>query len=63
MELFWRDTMTCPTEEDYIHMASYSAFPIFALLLQGDDVYLVTETGGLFRLAVRLMAAKSASTM
>ena len=40
MELFWRDTLTCPSEEDYIEMVG-------------------NKTGGLFRLAVKLMQAES----
>lgn len=41
MDLFWRDTLTCPTEEDYLEMVN-------------------NKTGGLFRLAVKLMQAESA---
>lgn len=44
MDLFWRDTLTCPTEEDYLEMVG-------------------NKTGGLFRLAVKLMQAESESTM
>ncbi|KAI9866133.1 MAG: geranylgeranyl pyrophosphate synthetase [Trichoglossum hirsutum] len=40
MDLFWRDTLTCPTEEDYLEMVG-------------------NKTGGLFRLAVKLMQAES----
>lgn len=40
MDLFWRDTLTCPTEEEYLEMVS-------------------NKTGGLFRLAVKLMQAES----
>ncbi|RYP33119.1 hypothetical protein DL767_004904 [Monosporascus sp. MG133] len=40
MDLFWRDTLSCPTEDDYLEMVS-------------------NKTGGLFRLAVRLMQAES----
>lgn len=40
MDLFWRDTLTCPTEEDYLEMVG-------------------NKTGGLFRLAIRLMQAES----
>lgn len=43
MDLFWRDTLTCPTEEDYLEMVN-------------------NKTGGLFRLAVKLMQAESNST-
>jgi len=40
MDLFWRDTLTCPTEEDYLEMVG-------------------NKTGGLFRLAVKLMQSQS----
>lgn len=40
MDLFWRDTLTCPTEEDYLEMVG-------------------NKTGGLFRLAIKLMQAES----
>ncbi|RDH19608.1 terpenoid synthase [Aspergillus niger ATCC 13496] len=36
MDLYWRDSLTCPTEEDYIEM-------------------IANKTGGLFRLAIKLM--------
>ncbi|PIA17988.1 terpenoid synthase [Coemansia reversa NRRL 1564] len=36
MELYWRDTLTCPSEKQYLEMVSH-------------------KTGGLFRLAVKLM--------
>ncbi|KAL8803020.1 MAG: hypothetical protein Q9182_003446 [Xanthomendoza sp. 2 TL-2023] len=42
MDLYWRDTLTLPTEEEYFLMIS-------------------NKTGGLFRLAVRLMQAVSVS--
>lgn len=44
MDLFWRDSLTCPTEEEYIEMVN-------------------NKTGGLLRLAVKLMQACSSSTM
>ena len=44
MDLFWRDTLTCPSEEDYLEMVG-------------------NKTGGLFRLAVKLMQAESTSNM
>ncbi|KAL9046469.1 MAG: hypothetical protein Q9214_000704 [Letrouitia sp. 1 TL-2023] len=44
MDLFWRDTLTCPSEEDYLEMVG-------------------NKTGGLFRLAVRMMQAESESTV
>ncbi|MCJ1398116.1 geranylgeranyl pyrophosphate synthetase [Xylographa trunciseda] len=42
MDLFWRDTLTCPSEEDYLEMVG-------------------NKTGGLFRLAVKLMQAESSN--
>lgn len=44
MDLFWRDTLTCPSEADYLEMVD-------------------NKTGGLFRLAVKLMQAESSSNM
>ncbi|KAE8345077.1 hypothetical protein BDV24DRAFT_171030 [Aspergillus arachidicola] len=43
MDLYWRDTLTCPTEEQYIGMV-------------------LDKTGGLFRLAVKLMQLESNQT-
>ncbi|KAB8211354.1 isoprenoid synthase domain-containing protein [Aspergillus parasiticus] len=42
MDLFWRDTLTCPSEEEYLEMVG-------------------NKTGGLFRLAIKLMQAESAT--
>ncbi|KAJ5729115.1 uncharacterized protein N7483_003623 [Penicillium malachiteum] len=42
MDLFWRDTLTCPTQDEYLEMVG-------------------NKTGGLFRLAVKLMQAESAT--
>ncbi|KXS13589.1 geranylgeranyl pyrophosphate synthetase [Gonapodya prolifera JEL478] len=44
MEIYWRETGTCPTEEEYMEMVS-------------------NKTGGLLRLAVKLMQALSSSTV
>ena len=40
MDLFWRDSLTCPTEEEYVEMVC-------------------NKTGGLFRIALKLMLAHS----
>lgn len=40
MDLFWRETLTCPNEDEYLDMVG-------------------NKTGGLFRLAVKLMQAES----
>lgn len=42
MDLFWRDTLNCPTEDEYLEMVG-------------------NKTGGLFRLAVKLMQAESST--
>ncbi|KAI4117043.1 MAG: hypothetical protein LQ345_002643 [Seirophora villosa] len=42
MDLYWRDTLTCPSEDDYLEMVG-------------------NKTGGLFRLAVKIMQAESPS--
>ncbi|CAG8598301.1 68_t:CDS:2 [Paraglomus brasilianum] len=42
MELYWRDTLTCPSEEEFIEMVS-------------------NKTGGLLRLAIKLMQEASES--
>lgn len=44
MDLYWRDTLTCPTEEGYLEMVG-------------------NKTGGLFRLAIKLMQAESKVAM
>ena len=43
MDIYWRDNLICPTEEEYIEMVN-------------------NKTGGLLRLAVKLMQACSQST-
>ena len=43
MDLYWRDSLTCPTEQEYVEMVN-------------------NKTGGLLRLAVKLMQACSSST-
>ncbi|EJT96922.1 terpenoid synthase [Dacryopinax primogenitus] len=44
LDLFWRDSLICPTEEEYVNMV-------------------LNKTGGLFRLAVKLMMACSESNV
>jgi geranylgeranyl diphosphate synthase type 3 len=44
MDLYWRDSFICPTEEQYLQMVA-------------------DKTGGLFRLAVRLMMLESPTTL
>lgn len=63
LELFWRDSLTCPTEEEYVKMVLGSAFPPSLQRLgraRGLTAgWLLAETGGLFRIAIKLMMAKS----
>ncbi|KAI1284015.1 isoprenoid synthase domain-containing protein [Xylaria sp. FL0933] len=40
MDLYWRDSLTCPSEDEYLEMVG-------------------NKTGGLFRLAIKLMQAES----
>lgn len=44
MDLYWRDSLTCPSEADYLEMVG-------------------NKTGGLFRLAIKLMQAESHTDM
>lgn len=44
MDLFWRDTLTCPSEADYLEMVH-------------------NKTGGLFRLAIKMMQAESKTNL
>lgn len=43
LDLYWRDSLTCPTEEEYFEMVA-------------------NKTGGLFRLAIKLMQMESHNT-
>lgn len=40
LDLYWRDSLICPTAEEYVYMVN-------------------NKTGGLFRLAIKLMQAES----
>ena len=54
LELYWRDALVCPTEEDYISMVNNSeslSYVIHSVLNQAP------ETGGLFRIGIKLMMA------
>lgn len=58
LELLWRDSLSCPTEEEYVSMvnASKCCSPSFR---NHELTYNATETGGLFRVAIKLMMACS----
>jgi len=53
-EIFWRDMLQCPTEEEYISMVNNSASLTLCRL---DTNFKRAETGSLFRMGVRLMMA------
>jgi len=70
MDLYWRETNTCPTEEEYLQMIDFSALSWDSVMteLAGPDedrplssatILALLETGGLIRLAVKLMQAAS----
>ncbi|KAG8741195.1 geranylgeranyl pyrophosphate synthetase [Ceratobasidium sp. 414] len=58
LDLLWRDTLTCPTESEYIEMVNNSTSDHVCLMdeLMGECY---VETGGLFRIAIKLMMAMS----
>jgi len=60
LEMYWRDSLQCPTEEEYISMVNNSGS--FSPCM-GDSNSRVVETGGLLRLAIKLMMVKSASSV
>lgn len=53
-EILWRDMLQCPTEEEYISMVNNSTSLTLRRL---NTNFMPTETGSLFRMAVRLMMA------
>lgn len=66
MEIHWRDTGTCPTEEEYLEMVKNSASSEFHSLGSTRQVLtsrLLLETGGLLRLAIKLMQISTDTTM
>jgi len=63
MDLFWRETLTCPSEQAYLKMVRNSECPFTSSLCFSFELTLTRqqETGGLFRLAIKLMQAESDS--
>lgn len=63
MDLYWRENLICPTEPEYIEMVNNSthSLPSHSLFLSTADSLscLSLETGGLFRIAIKLMMAAS----
>jgi hypothetical protein len=60
LEILWRDSLQCPTEEEYIGMVNNSM--LFQETKHESLANSNTETGGLFRIAVKLMMSQSQST-
>jgi geranylgeranyl diphosphate synthase type 3 len=54
LELYWRDALVCPTEEEYISMVNNSESPFQTI---HDVLKWALETGGLFRIGIKLMMA------
>ncbi|KAI5300210.1 geranylgeranyl pyrophosphate synthetase [Ascosphaera atra] len=70
MDLFWRDTLTCPTEEDYLEMVGNKCGGLFRLavmLMQGesevdiDCVPLVNTMGLIFQICDDYLNLSSAT--
>jgi len=69
MDLYWRETNTCPTEEEYLQMIDFSASHRNWVMAEAAGPHhgrlsratasAPLETGGLIRLAVKLMQAAS----
>ncbi|KAG6887578.1 hypothetical protein C0995_014276 [Termitomyces sp. Mi166 len=62
LEIFWRDSLQCPTEEEYISMVNNSEYhscldPQHYALIEIDPWRI--ETGGLLRIGIKLMMACS----
>ena len=53
MEILWRDSLRCPTEEEYISMVNQSGYTS----LRRWHVLTRAETGGLLRIGIKLMIA------
>lgn len=64
MDLFWRENLICPTEPEYIEMVNNSELGIKRAALVSPEWRELTrcpstETGGLFRISIKLMMAAS----
>lgn len=61
MDLFWRENLICPTEPEYIDMVNNSESLVApcACVVCSPLQDAMTETGGLFRIAIKLMMAAS----
>lgn len=56
LEILWRDSLQCPTEEEYVRMVNFSTFHPFSMIYAA---YNGSETGGLLRIGIKLMMACS----
>jgi geranylgeranyl diphosphate synthase type 3 len=57
MDILWRDTLRCPSEDEYVDMVKASTLATSAKKLVSKRYF--PETGGLLRIAVKLMMACS----
>ena len=53
MEILWRDTLSCPSEEEYISMVNQSGYKLASMTC----AHTRAETGGLLRIGIKLMMA------
>lgn len=60
-ELLWRDNIQCPTEDEYLAMVKESEY--LAPIVCASDPDCSTETGGLLRIAIRLMMECATTNM
>ena len=63
LELLWRDSLACPTEEEYAAMVNNSSHISLVLPVDGRMTHLRAETGGLLRVAIKLMMACSTTNI
>ena len=61
LELIWRDSLQCPTEEEYIGMVNNSMFSLYRPPNRFSSHR--AETGGLLRVGIKLMMACSTTNI
>ena len=61
LELLWRDSLQCPTEEEYVSMVNNSMFIPYRSTIYFSSWR--TETGGLLRVGIKLMMACSTTNI
>lgn len=62
LEILWRDSLRCPSEEDYIKMVNNSVSWNFTSVSSLTH-FASRETGGLLRIGIKLMMACSTTNI